>query len=360
MMRRLGISIYPQYGTEKELIEYMEKASAYGFTRIFTCLMSATDEQDTQRLKSLLTKANELGFEVIADVSPTVFEEKNLSYKDLSYFKELGLSGLRLDLGFSGLEESIMSFNEHGLSIELNMSQGTKYLEQVLSYQPNKQQIIGCHNFYPRRYTGLSREHFLKCSAQYKAQGIRTAAMISSKDAAFGPWPVQEGLPTLEEHRGLAIDTQAKDLFQTNLIDDLIIGNMFASDEELKSLSLLNRYLLELKVDFKEATTATEKEIVLANNHFNRGDVSAYVIRSTQSRVDYHAEDFPAHDTATIKRGSVTIDNDGYARYKGELHIARQDMNNSGNTNIVATIDKDEQFLLDQVQPWQKFKLIEQ
>lgn len=358
-MRRLGISIYPQYAIEKEVVDYMERASAYGFSRIFTCLMSADDEANVAELKSLLTKANELGFEVIADVSPTVFEEKNLTYNDLSYFKELGLSGLRLDMGFSGVEESFMSFNEHGLSIELNMSQGTKYLEQILSNQPNRGKIIGCHNFYPRRYTGLSREHFLKCSEQYKSQGIRTAAMISSKHAAYGPWPVQEGLPTLEEHRGLPIDVQAKDLFQTNLIDDLIIGNMFASDEELKSLSQLNRYLLELKVDFKEGTTATEKEIVLANNHFNRGDVSAYVIRSTQSRVDYHGEDFPAHDTDTLTRGSVTIDNNGYERYKGELHIALQDMENSGNTNIVATIDQDEQFLLDQIQPWQKFKLIE-
>ena len=218
--------------------------------------------------KRSLKKANELGFEVIADVSPSVFEEKKLTYKDLSYFKELGLSGLRLDLGFSGFEESIMSFNDHGLSIELNMSQGTKYLEHILSFQPNKQQLIGCHNFYPRRYTGLSREHFLKCSAQYKENGIRTAAMISSKDAAFGPWPVQEGLPTLEEHRDLAIEVQAKDFFQTNLIDDVIIGNAFASEEELKRLSLLNRYLLELKVEFNEMTTKTEKEIVVRPSTF--------------------------------------------------------------------------------------------
>ena len=358
-MRKLGISIYPQYGTEKETIDYIERASAYGFSRIFTCLMSMGDTRDLQRLQTILEKANELGFEVIADVSPSVFEENNLSYKDLSYFKELGLSGLRLDMGFSGLEESIMSFNDHGLSIELNMSQGTKNLEQILSFQPNTQQLIGCHNFYPRRYTGLSREHFLKCSAQYKENGIRTAAMISSNDATFGPWPVQEGLPTLEEHRDLAIDVQAKDLFQTNLIDDLIIGNAFASEGELKRLSLLNRYLLELNVEFNEKTTKKEREIVVGHQHINRGDVSAYVIRSTQSRIDYQDEDFPAHNTDLITRGSVTIDNGGYERYKGELHIALKDMQNSGDTNIVATIDKDEQFLLNHIQPWQKFKLLE-
>ena len=46
------------------------------------------------------------------------------------------------------------------------------------------------------------------------------------------------------------------------------------------------------------------------------------MIRSTQSRVDYQNEDFPPHNTDLITRGSVTIDNDGYERYKGELHIA--------------------------------------
>ena len=56
-MRNLGISIYPQYGTEKERIDYIEKASAYGFSRIFTCLMSAGDEQDIQRLQTISEKS---------------------------------------------------------------------------------------------------------------------------------------------------------------------------------------------------------------------------------------------------------------------------------------------------------------
>lgn len=358
-MRKLGISIYPQYGTVTEQIDYMERASSYGFSRMFTCLLSATEETEINNLRILLKKANSLGFEVIADVSPSVFTDLKLSYEDLGFFHALGLSGLRLDLGFSGLEESIMSFNEYGLKIELNMSQGTKYLEQILSYAPNKAAIIGCHNFYPRRYTGLARDHFLTCSQQYKQHGIRTAAMISSSEAAYGPWPVQEGLVTLEEHRDLPIEVQAKDLFQTELIDDVIIGNAFASEEELKKLSTLNRFLLELEVEFKEAATITEREIVLKEKHLNRGDISPYVIRSTQSRVTYGKENIEAHDTKSIKRGDITIDNNGYERYKGELHIALQEMENSGNTNIVAAVTEEEHFLLNQMKPWQKFSFIE-
>ncbi|MCM3239120.1 DUF871 domain-containing protein [Heyndrickxia oleronia] len=358
-MRQLGISIYPQYGTEKEQFDYLERASAHGFSRLFTCLMSVNEEKDVKQLKNLLSRAQKLGYEVIADVSPSVFQDLQLSYKDLGYFKELGLSGLRLDLGFSGLEESIMSMNEYGLKIELNVSQGTKYLEQILSYSPNKHALIGCHNFYPRKYTGLSREHFLKCSKQYKEHGIRTAAMISSSHANYGPWPVQEGLPTLEEHRYLPIIVQAKDLFNTGVIDDLIIGNAFASEEELSQLGRLNRYLLELSIQFKSGISQVERKIALERTHINRGDVSAYVIRSTESRIEFKKEAFPAHHTELIKRGHVTIDNDQYERYKGELHIALKEMENEGKSNIIGNIAEEELFLLNKIEPWQKFKLVE-
>ena len=65
-------------------------------------------------------------------------------------------------MGFSGREEALMSLDASNLKIELNISNGTKYVDNILSYQPNKENIIGCHNFYPRRFTGLSRQHFYK------------------------------------------------------------------------------------------------------------------------------------------------------------------------------------------------------
>jgi hypothetical protein len=48
-----------------------------------------------------------------------------------------------------------------------------------------------------------------------------------------------------------------------------------------------------------------------------------------------------------------------YERYAGELQIALKDMENSGKTNVVGRIVPEEVFLLDHIQPWQKFKLKE-
>lgn len=360
-MRNLGISIYPLNFNSEEIKKYIATASKYGFKRIFTCLISSegTDlETIVNNFKDIVGFANEQGMQVIADVEPAVFERMNISYNDLSIFKEMGLYGIRLDLGFSGLEESIMSFNEQGIKIELNMSSGTKYIDNILSYKPNVENILACHNFYPHIYTGLSYDHFIKCSKQFKSLGIRTAAFVNSKEAKFGPWPVEEGICTLEMHRDLPIDVQAKHLFATGLIDDVIIANQFASEEELKSLSKLNKNKLEFRVELQQNIPELEKKIVLEEEHLNRGDVSDYVIRSTQSRVKYKQHKFDPFNIVDIKRGDILIESSLYKRYAGELQIALKDMKNTGKTNVVGKIVDDEIFLLDYIEPWMKFGFV--
>lgn len=59
-------------------------------------------------------------------------------------------------------------------------------------------------------------------------------------------------------------------MFATGLIDDVIIGNSYASDEELKKLSLIDRYQVELKIDFVSDINKVEHDIVLKNQHVRR------------------------------------------------------------------------------------------
>lgn len=360
-MKRLGISIYPEHSTPEKDKAYLTLAASYGFKRVFTCLLSVNG--DPSQVKAQFTELNRyaksLGMEVIVDIAPRVFQTLGISYEDLSFFHEIGADGVRLDLGFTGMEESVMTFNPYGLKIELNMSNLTKYLDNIISYQPNLSRIWGCHNFYPHRYTGLSYDHFIECSRQFKEKGIHTAAFVTSHSATFGPWPVMEGLCTLEMHRELPITVQAKHLFATGLIDDVIIGNAYASEEELRALSQINPDLLTLTVELDQQASALERKIVLEEEHFYRGDVSDYLVRSTQTRIKYKEQPLPAHDTVDIKRGDLLIDNELYGQYKGELHIALRSMENSGKTNVVGRIVPEEQFLLDYFKPWGKFAFVE-
>lgn len=359
-MRELGISIYPGHSDVQKDKEYIELASKYGFTRIFTCLLSVDGDKEKiiQNFKETIAYANSLGFKVIADVSPKIFKELNISYSDLSFFKNLDVYGIRLDVGYTGNEESLMTFNEHDLKIEINMSNDTKYVDTIMDYKPNRDNLLGCHNFYPHEHTGLTRDHFRKCNKNFMKYGLITSAFINSQSATFGPWPVDEGLCTLEKHRYLPIDVAAKDLFKEG-IDTVIISNCYASEDELKKLGNLKKTMLDLSVILVDSIPEVEKNIVLNFLHFNRGDVNENLIRSTQSRVKYKGYYFEIFNPIDIKRGDVIIESSLYGHYAGELQIAKTDMKNTGKTNVVGRIKEDEIYLLDDIKPWEKFILKE-
>ena len=116
--------------------------------------------------------------------------------------------------------------------------------------------------------------------------------------------------------------------------------------------------MLEFKVNLVDKIPEVEKRIILNEFHFNRGDVSDYLVRSTQSRVKYKDYNFEAFNTVDIRRGDLLIESSLYKRYAGELQIALKDMKNSGKTNVVGRIIDEEIFLIDHLEPWEKFEFI--
>src|SRR5699024_11643214 len=154
---------------------------------------------------------------VIADINHKVFKDLNLTPKDLSFFKSLGVSGIRVDAGFSAQEIAQMSYNQEHMFVELNISVSATFIEDVLSYKHNLNQLIGCHNFYPQTYTGLSYNRLITTSEYYKKKDIKTVAFITSQERKIGQWKRMEGLPTLEIHRNLLTPVQAKHSLITNV-----------------------------------------------------------------------------------------------------------------------------------------------
>lgn len=361
-MGKLGISIYPERSTFEQDKAYLDLAHHYGFKRVFTSLLQITDDKEKvlADFRRVVDYANSLDMEVMVDINPGLFEQLGISYDDLSFFDEMGADGVRLDLGFTGREEAKMTRNPYGIKIEINMSQGTSYVDNIMSYSPNTNNLLGSHNFYPHRYSGLAEDHFVYCSEQFRKYNLNTMAFVNSHDATFGPWPTQDGLCTLEDHRDLEIGTQVKHLLLTGLIDDISIGNAYASEAELKAMSeAFFAPYPTLKVDVEDGITENERICLFDNLHSYRGDRSAYILRSTMTRVYYKDKEFPAHNTRDMRRGDILIDNAGYGQYKGETQIALQDMKNDGRVNVVGRISDDELFLLDFIKPWSNFKLIE-
>lgn len=360
-MRKLGISIYPEKATFEELKTYINQAAKNGFTRIFSCLLSAEDEKSKiiYDYSMVNNYAREKGFEIIVDVSPRVFSILEIGYSDLTFFKQIGADGLRLDMGFTGNEEALMTYNEQGLSIEINMSNDVHTIDTIMDYQPNRYNLMGCHNFYPHRHTGLGLEYFKRCTERFSRYGLRTAAFVTSQNTdTFGPWPVTDGLPTLEMHRNLPMDVQVKHYIAMNSVDDILISNCYPSEKELNRIGRLDLTTVTFDAIPVDGLPEVEEKILFETLHFNRGDVNENLIRSTQSRVKYKGHHFAIFNTPEeIKRGDIIIESSEYGHYAGEMQIALTNMKNSGKSNVVGHIRPEELFILDELKPWQKFRL---
>lgn len=355
-MRQIGLSIYPDHSDEKKDEAYLLLGEKYGFTRIFMSMLEAKDVEATEAKFSKIIKfGNEHGFNTTLDVSPRIFDQLGISYTNLSFFKKLGVSAVRLDQGFDGITEADLTYNPEGLIIELNMSNDTGYLDNILSYQANKPFLYGCHNFYPQVGTGLEDEFFKRCTERFKSRGIHTAAFVSSQVGDQGPWNVNDGLPTRESDRYLPVEVQAKSMFMSGLIDDVIIGNAYASESELKKLGELNRYKLGFSIDTVKDINDVESKILFEENHYRRGDSNALVARSTMSRVKYREVENPEHDNRDqFEVGDILIGNDAFGVYKNELQVVLKPHKDI-RKNKVASIKKEELPLLKYLYPWTKF-----
>lgn len=357
MKRALGVSIYPDHSDPEQDKAYLALASKYGFTRIFMSMLEVTEGKAVvkEKFQSLIHYAKDLGYEVVLDIVPAIFDELGISYDDLSFFAELGADGLRLDAGFDGNKEAKLTFNPYGLAIELNMSNDVAYLDNIMTYKPNQPFLYGCHNFYPQEGTALPYDFFEACSRRFKKFGLRTAAFINSQVGQIGPWDINDGLPTLECHRYLPVAIQAKHLFATNLIDDVIIGNAYASEEELAQLGKVDRYQLTFDIEFVPDVNPIEREIVLSEQHFRRGDITQLMARSTEVRKKYSRQANPPHDHQEVFQvGDIVIGNDQFGKYKNELQLVLQPHADI-RKNKVAQISAAELLLLPFVEPWTKF-----
>ncbi len=359
----LGISVYPYKENIADTKKYIEDAFNLGYKRIFLNLLIHDENEINDFLennRNIINFAKNLNFEIIVDVNPNIFKILKINPNDLVFFANLGVDGIRLDGVFNGDVESNLTYNPYNLKIELNASQNTKYIENILTKMPNIKNLISCHNFYPLRNSGLSEEFFITTSKISKRHNLRLAAFVTSQNKnTHGPHKVDDKLPTLEIHRDLDISIQVKHLIATRLIDDIIISNSFASLDELKRVKDVYKPYVVFKLKKLEGITENELTI-LKNCHKNRGDLAQNMIRSSLGRINYRELSIPnrnTHSNDLIKKGTVYIYNDNYGQYKGEIGIALDDISfDKDKINILGCIDEKELFLLNYIKEYTRFE----
>ncbi|WP_020834043.1 MupG family TIM beta-alpha barrel fold protein [Spiroplasma taiwanense] len=222
MNKKIGISIYPEQSSFKEDKKYLDFAKSLGYEFVFTSILHFVGTEKEKEKANMVLKplkyAKEIGFYTILDVEYKSMKLIEISVNDLSKCIQYGIDCLRLDSPSLPAEISNITHNKYKINIQLNMSNNDNLITNVMDYQPIKNRLSGCHNFYPLEYTALPFDFFTEANQKYLKYNIETSAFVGSH---FGEMTTAIGwkeLPTLEEQRNIPISSQAKILFYSILI----------------------------------------------------------------------------------------------------------------------------------------------
>ncbi|MBS2969166.1 DUF871 domain-containing protein [Metabacillus sp. KIGAM252] len=334
----IGISFYLHDECAEKRIR---EAGRLGVKQAFTSLHIPEDKGDLAgKAKQLLRAAKEAGVQVFADVSAGT--PAKLGAASIYELKELGVNGLRLDDGFE-LEEMAEFSREFSIAINASIL-FERELRDLLSIGVKQEALIAWHNFYPRRETGLDDSFYKKQNRLFRQYGISTAAFIPGRGEKRGP--LFEGLPTLEKHRAINPLHAAIELDQMDT-DHIYIGDADFGGELLEDLLL---YSKEDTIKIRISSTPSLNE-----RYQVRPDLSRDVIRLLNTRTNRSIPPLPAKPRS---KGVITMDNDLYGRYRGEIQLVKEDLPGDERVNVIGRISASDQPLLELIQPGQTLLLI--
>ncbi|PKF90423.1 DUF871 domain-containing protein [Bacillus sp. BA3] len=333
----IGISFYLQDPHAETQIKH---AADLGVKRAFTSLHIPEEKGElVKRMIRLLKLSESCGMEIHADISI-----KTLDHLGISKFTDLwrlGIKGIRLDDGFD--KETVISLSKV-FSLSLNASTlNEDELLAVLGGGVEPENLIAWHNFYPRPETGLEEEFFHEQNQMFMKYGIPIFAFIPGAGSKRGP--IHEGLPTLEKHRLMNPYAAGIELFQH--VEGVYVGDQGTENNLLENLTAYkNQNIL---------TVRAESRLLQSGQYELRPDVTQDVFRLQDTRVTANVE--PSNTVARIL-GSITMDNDGYGRYRGEVQICKRDLEANHRVNVIGRIIEEDIPLLSLLKPGQTIKLI--
>lgn len=324
----LGISLYFSEGFEanKALVERAKQA---GVRFAFTSLQIPEEKCQDYRgeVLKLLALCREAGISLVSDVSPATLGK--LGCSSINDLAKLGVDYLRLDFGFSEAQTAELS---HRFHVVFNASTVSKaQLRAMRDAGANFERCAACHNFYPKRFTGLSLAKVERTNARLGAAGFTTMAFVPGDSNLRGP--LREGLPTVEEHRGDSGDELVRDMLdlfdaQTDVV---LLGDPGASDGVWERMGQLSANRLRLR-----AKLAPEYAYLFGRAQHDRPDSSDYLVRSQESRLwkDAPVYDAPREMAANgddvlhgfCSPGTILVSNRDYGRYAGEVQIALREL----------------------------------
>lgn len=348
-----GISVFLGEEITNQTRTYIQEMKQIGFEGIFTSLHIPEDDASlyAERLKELghIAKVNQM--KLMVDISGKALMRAGFSFENLDEIMAIGVTGLRMDYAISNQKIAEAS---RIIEIGLNASTVTeKDVEELNYYKADFTNFQAWHNYYPRPETGLSSRFFNRKNSWLKEVGFQVFAFIPGNGELRGP--LREGLPTLEKHRytnPLAAAIELKENFD---IDGIYIGDPTISERTRHQFEEYNHKKLIL---MEVADVGSDYYKLILGNHANRQDEARDVLRSADARFRDRVAILP--EIAKLRQfGSVTVDNELYGRYMGEIQIALKELPADKKVNVAAQIVAEDQELLNVIKAGSTFKLVE-
>lgn len=305
------------------------------------------DESYCQRARQACGLLNKKGFRIIADVSVKTLAQFGCGdLCDLA--QELGLWAVRIDYGFSPQE-----IGEIGKRMPIVLNASTTTEEDAKSIAASCKEVYAMHNFYPRPETGLDEALLAHTTKMLQRAGLKVLAFIPGDENFRGP--VFEGLPTLEAHRKVRPSAAFVDLCQRFDMDGVFVGDPGLSGKEAQRIELYcGEKVIPIPVEL-----APEWAHLYDVDFTCRVDSPQWMIRFKESR-EYSCKGAAVKpdNCAERRRGSITVDNEKYGRYTGEIQLLRQDFPRDDRVNVIGTVKQEDMLLCDLVRRGQKFRMV--
>lgn len=340
----------------EQIEEAFRKAASFGARELFTSLhlLNGKELGEREKLEWIGRLARRYGVGVVADATPAVLSHLPAGVGVTKALNEWGIIGLRLDDGFSW-DETVQLSKQ--MKVVLNASTITeREIQELASRQIDWAGVDAWHNFYPRPETGLSGDTLMKQNRMLRQCGIASIGTFVAGNAQKRG-PLNKGLPTLEDHREADPVSAYIELRETYKVGKVFVGDLSVSDDVLERMAWVRQGIIPIR--YRPIVSARWLSLV-ETVHTNRRDAARDVIRSTESRRSIIWPKEALHPTEPAPRptGSVTIDNERYGRYAGELQIALTDLPADDNVNVIGKVVEEDIPLLRYIHGGRPFCLV--
>lgn len=329
---KTGISLYLSAPLEQNLAT-VERAAAAGATVAFTSLHlpEDTDGDFAGDLRELLLALKRAGIELMADVSPRALDILGLErMEDLA---DLGLGCVRLDFGFSPQRTVELS---HTFRIAFNASTMCRAdVEAWRAAGADFSRFTACHNFYPKRFTGLDLDDVRRANDRFACMGFEVMGFVPGDGELRAP--MFEGLPTVETQRDRR-EAVALNMLEMGMgagCDTVIVGDSGLSDAGWEQFEQVSHGFVGVPCELRPGY-----ERLAGRVYHDRADSSALLFRSSEPREDAVPVPVPVDSNAGEARpvGIIAVSNADYLRYEGEIEVSRVDLPGDARMNVAGRV----------------------